>query len=146
MKARTTTPQTVVLERVLAAPIEAVWSAWTDPATIAIWISPNPDLDTVAECDLRPGGAWSVTMGRYGVRGEYVEVAAPNRVAFTWVFDHESDVPPSLVEVDLTGVDGGTLLRLTHSGHATEEDREGTREGWDLSLRRLGEHIDAGTS
>lgn len=85
-------------------------------------------------------------MGRYAVRGEYVEVAAPGRLAFTWAFDHEEDVPPSLVEVDLTRVDGGTSLRLTHSGHATVEDREGTREGWDLLLRRLGTHIDAGTS
>lgn len=145
MNSRTTAPTTVVLERTLTAPIEAVWLAWTDPATIAIWFSPNPDLDTVAESDLRTGGAWSVTMGPYTVRGDYVEVAAPGRLAFTWAFDHESDVPPSLVEVGLTPVDGGTSLRLTHSGHVTEEDRDGTGEGWDLSLRRLGTHVDAGT-
>lgn len=128
----------MVLERRLRAPIARVWRAWVDPDRLNAWFSPNPGIDTVADVDLRVGGAWSVRMGNYCVRGSCVEIDEPARLVFTWRFDHESDQPPTLVSVDLTVIDDDTThLRLVHSGHPNPADRDGTAEGWELTLPRL---------
>lgn len=77
-------------------------------------------------------------MGSYCVRGRYVEIDEPTRLVFTWRFDHESDQRSTQVFVDLTLVDDdATLLRLTHGGHVDPVDRDGTAEGWELTLARL---------
>lgn len=131
-------PAPVVLERRVRAPIAQVWRAWVDPDRLNAWFSPNPGIDTVADIDLRVGGAWSVRMGRYCVRGSYVDIAEPTRLVFTWRFDHELDRPSTLVSVDLTAVDNDTTgLRLIHRGHPDPADRDGTAEGWELTLARL---------
>jgi uncharacterized protein YndB with AHSA1/START domain len=114
-----------------------VWVAWTDPATVARWFSPNPSLAVVAVTGRRAGETWSVVMGNYAVRGEYVEFDPPRLLAFTWAFDHEPDTAQTLVEVNLEPVGDGTLLVLTHSRFTDSSDREGVEQGWTLSLDRL---------
>jgi hypothetical protein len=48
-------------------------------------------------------------------------------------------VPPgsSLIEIDLIERDGGTLLRMTHSGLPTEEQAAAHAKGWAHYLERL---------
>ena len=48
----------LVISRVIRAPREAVWSAWTDPASFEQWWVPAPARCQVAAMDLRPGGAF----------------------------------------------------------------------------------------
>ncbi len=129
------TAQTVC-ERVLAAPIQRDWDAWTDPALLAQWYCPNPAMALTVEADARPGSHYRVDMGgSYIATGEYTRVEAPTTLAFTWHWEHE-DVT-SAVLVELTEVDGGTHLRLTHHDLPTQEDADGHGEGWNLSLDRL---------
>lgn len=127
----------VTLRRTIAAPVDRVWRAWTDPATVARWFSPNADLEVVADTGGQVGEPWSVVMGRYAVRGEYVEVVPPHRLAFTWAFDHEPDAAPTLVEVELRPFGDGTSIVVTHSRFTDPSDRDGVGEGWTLSLDRL---------
>lgn len=128
----------VRIERTFNAPVEKVWSAWTDPALLARWYCPNPDLSVRADVDLRPEGAWMVDMGgRYVARGQYTTIEEPALLEFTWAWDHEPDVPVSTVRVELEEVDGGTRLVLTHADLADADEAKGHGEGWDLSLGRL---------
>ena len=48
----------IVLSRVIAAPRERVFQAWTDPAHIAQWFGPDGFKTESLECDIRPGGRW----------------------------------------------------------------------------------------
>jgi uncharacterized protein YndB with AHSA1/START domain len=48
----------IVLTRVIAAPRERVFQAWTDPAQIVQWFGPDGFQVESLECDIRPGGRW----------------------------------------------------------------------------------------
>lgn len=80
----------LVFTRVFDAPRELVFEAWTDPKHLPHWYGPNGFRTTVHELDLRPGGAWRLTMhgpdGRdYGNRLVFLEVNKPERL----VYKHE---------------------------------------------------------
>lgn len=83
----------IVATRILNAPRELVFKAWTDPEHIGQWWGPNGFSITLHEMDVRPGGDWRFIMhgpdGRdYDNHNVYVEVVPPERL----VFDHVS--PP----------------------------------------------------
>jgi uncharacterized protein YndB with AHSA1/START domain len=53
---------TVVSSRIFPASPAELWQAWTDPARLVRWWGPEGFTNTVHEFDLRPGGAWRLTM------------------------------------------------------------------------------------
>ena len=66
-----------------------------------------------------PGGLYLVNVtGKDIARGKFTEVIPVHRLAYSFGWDDREDVPPgsSLIEIDLIEHDGGTLLRMTHSG------------------------------
>lgn len=56
------------LERLLNAPVEALWRCWTEPALLEQWFCPKPWYVTDATLDPRPGGEFSTIM--HGPDGE----------------------------------------------------------------------------
>ena len=104
----------------IAAPPELVFGFFVTPALMAAWIGVSHELDP------RPGGIFRIEVSRGNVaRGRYVEVSPPRRVVFTWGWEtHDAgssalaELPPegSLVEIELAPAEGGTLVRLRHSG------------------------------
>lgn len=131
-----TTAHAVRLERSLDAPVQHVFDAWTDPALMAQWYAPDPSWEVKAENDLRVGGEYTVAMGEHVVTGTYTEVEPPNVVAFTWQWA-AFDNPPSQVRVELTEVDGGTHLVLTHTGLVDAADAKNHEDGWTACLIQL---------
>ena len=47
-----------VLSRVIAAPRERVFQAWTDPTQIVQWFGPNGFKVESLECNVHTGGRW----------------------------------------------------------------------------------------
>ncbi|TDO44993.1 uncharacterized protein YndB with AHSA1/START domain [Kribbella sp. VKM Ac-2527] len=131
-----TTGTEIRIERVLKATIGKVYDAWTQVDLLAQWYCPNPALDLKVDADVRVGGDYVVVMGPYVVRGTYLEVEPPTRLAFTWKWD-EDDGDPTEVRVELTEVDDGTRMLLTHTGFADAEDATRHQEGWGPELDRL---------
>jgi len=91
----------LVFERTFDAPLELVWQAFTDPATVPLWWGQRGSFTTVEEMDVRVGGAWryrSSKAGRDDVTffGKYLEIDPPR--GYRWTF---------LFEVDGLGVQGG---------------------------------------
>ncbi|MFD0946584.1 SRPBCC family protein [Sphingomonas canadensis] len=77
------------VERLMDAPVEAVWKAYTDH--LGEWFCPPPWRAEPTAMDLRPGGRSAVTM--YGPNGEvmpqegvYLEVVPLRRIVFTDAF------------------------------------------------------------
>jgi uncharacterized protein YndB with AHSA1/START domain len=92
-----------------------------------------------AEIDLVPGGVWRVNVTGDGfASGRVLEVIENERIVFTWGWEQGPPVPPgsSTVAIDLVPVDGGTLIRLTHSG-LPEDQIDIHRYGWDHYVPRL---------
>ena len=131
----TTTDTTIVMERVLDAPIARVFAAWTDPALMTQWYCPNPAWEIRVQRDLRVGGDYTLSMGPHDVVGRYTAIEEPTLLEFTWAWV-EFDSAPSLVRVELTAVDGGTRLVLTHSDLSDADDVRNHAEGWVGCLMR----------
>jgi uncharacterized protein YndB with AHSA1/START domain len=124
------------IERVLSATIGRVYDAWTRAELLMQWYCPNPQLELKVQADVRVGGDYVVEMGPHVVRGNYLEVAPPHRLVFSWAWDGTAD-SPTRVQVDLSEVADGTLMVLTHTGFATAEDAANHQLGWDPELDRL---------
>jgi uncharacterized protein YndB with AHSA1/START domain len=139
-----------VVTRVFDAPRERVWREWTEPEAFADWFGGTASevpIDSVA-MDVRPGGAWRLTMyagpNRREIRwwGEYREVEAPVRLVFT-VCDRERDeAPEELVTVDLSELgDGRTEMRVEQRGGMSSEGYERAKAGWGGFFDRIEERL-----
>ena len=112
----------------IAAPPAVVFPYFTDPARIVEW------MGVAAILDPRPGGTFRVDQGGGRVVvGEYVEVAPPRRVVFTWGYDAPGS---SRVEVTLDPDGDGTRLTLVHDG-LPDALRDVHVAGWEHFLGRL---------
>ena len=118
----------------IAAPPAAVFALLTDPEKILRW------MGTEAEVEPHPGGLYLVDVtGARFARGYFREVVPVHRLAYSFGWDGSEEVPPgsSLIEIDLVDEPEGTLLRLTHSGLPSAEQRASHAEGWAHYIDRL---------
>ena len=138
------TPDTLHLTRLLPAPPERVFDAWTREEHRLHWACPRGATLLSAESDLRVGGRHRLRMDVEGVphtaSGVYREIDRPRRLVYTWDWEEEDQrMGETLVAVDFVAVEGGTEVRLTHSGFPAPEARDGHGEGWGSCLERLEE-------
>ena len=93
---RTTFTQTsdreLVATRTFDAPRALVFEACTRCEHIARWYGPRAMTMASCESDLRPGGRFRYVLrgpdgAEHGFRGEFLEIAAPERVVNTWEWE-----------------------------------------------------------
>ena len=127
----------VIRETEIAAPPASVFAFLTDPDKILSW------MGSAATTEPHPGGLYLVkgVGGPHNrtARGEFREVVPVHRLAYSFGWEGDEEVPPgsSLVEIDLVERNGGTLLRMTHSGLPNAAQRAGHGVGWAHYLGRL---------
>jgi uncharacterized protein YndB with AHSA1/START domain len=132
-----TEPLVVRRETQIAAPPSTVFAFLTDPDKIMRWMG----QEVVTEP--HPGGLYllkGVGMERSRVaRGAFREVVPVHRLAYTFGWEGSEAVPPGsgLIEIDLIDKDGGTLLRMTHSGLPDAQQCAEHDRGWQYHLERL---------
>jgi uncharacterized protein YndB with AHSA1/START domain len=118
----------------IAAPPAAVFAFLTDPEKILRW------MGTEATMEVHPGGLYLVKgVGGGRARGVFREVVPVHRLAYSFGWEGDDAVPPgsSLVEIDLIDRDGGTLLRMTHTGLPDATQCASHERGWAHYLGRL---------
>ena len=140
-----TTAPIVQIRRRVRARAEQIFDLWTKPALMVRWMSPFPGaVDCRANCDLRPGGAFSLVMvsgeSRREVSGTYVEVDRPRKLVFTWIGPLTNDVN-TLVTVELIPRGDETDLVLTHERLPTAAIVEGHTRGWGNILDHLADAV-----
>ena len=54
--------RTMLLERVIKAPVPVVWGAWMNPETLPLWWGPDGYSCRTTRIDLRQGGEWVFDM------------------------------------------------------------------------------------
>jgi uncharacterized protein YndB with AHSA1/START domain len=127
-------PLVVRRETHIAAPPATVFAFLTDPEKILRW------MGTEAKTELQTGGIYLVK-GIDGsvARGAFREVVPVHRLAYSFGWEGNEEVPPGsgLVEIDLIDQDGGTLLRMAHSGLPNTSQRARHDKGWAHYLGRL---------
>jgi uncharacterized protein YndB with AHSA1/START domain len=143
--------QEITITRVLDAPRELVWKAWTEPEQLAQWWGPRGTsalLESIT-MDVTPGGTFRVTTvsdeGGGGpemtVAGVYREVVEPERLVFeepaegAW---HEGAVSV----LTLTDLGEGRTEMVVHTTiQTTDEMRGAAQAGMASSFDRLAEHL-----
>ena len=148
------------ITRVINAPIEKVWAAWTQPDQISKWWGPKDFTGKVGNYDLRNGGKYLYCMhGPVGSPfdmdmwsgGTFEEVIPMKKIVAT---DHFADkdgnyvspkdfgMPgewPETMRVTVTFEEvgpGKTKLTLKHEGHPQEMAKDATA-GWNQSLDKF---------
>jgi uncharacterized protein YndB with AHSA1/START domain len=149
--ARETAARELVVTRVIDAPRELVYEAWTDPKHLAQWWGPNGFSTTTHNFDFRPGGVWRFVMhgpdGRdYQNRITWDEIARPERL--TYHHGGDEDVEPVEFHTVVTFEALGGKTRLTLRAvfpNAAERDRVvreyGADEGAKQTVGRLAEYV-----
>jgi uncharacterized protein YndB with AHSA1/START domain len=130
---------TLTVAREIPGPIDAVFDAWLEAATMAQWMTPAPDISVEAASDPVVGGRFRVVMKGRGQEivhtGEYLVIDRPTRLVFTWQSEPAGD---TLVAVEFTRVaDRRTLVTLTHERFPTPDQRDRHRGGWTALLETL---------
>jgi uncharacterized protein YndB with AHSA1/START domain len=77
-----------VISRVFDAPRKLVFEAWTEPKHMMRWWGPRTVTNPVCEMDVRPGGAYRITMRDangedYPIKGFFRGVVRPERLVMT---------------------------------------------------------------
>jgi uncharacterized protein YndB with AHSA1/START domain len=144
-EAANTTPvsdRELILTRIIDAPREAVYRAWTEPELLKQWFAPLPYTISAAETDVRSGGASLIVMRSpdgedMPLPGVYLEVVPNEKIVFTDAYTEPwepSEHPFMTVTVTLDDLDGKTRY-TARAAHWTVADREkheamGFHSGW----------------
>jgi glutathione S-transferase len=132
------------ITRVIKAPRDRVYAAWTDPAELRKWFGPENVQTRNVIADARVGGEfrWDLTNSEgeeMTMRGEFRELEPGRKIVFTWQWQDDEvwENHISIVTVELDDADGGTELRLRHEQLPNEASRDGHTGGWNSALDKL---------
>jgi uncharacterized protein YndB with AHSA1/START domain len=140
----------VELVRVIDAPRQLVWDAYTKPEHMVKWWGPRGYTTTIIEMDVRPGGSWRYLQrapdgSEHPFKGEYREVVEPSRLVSTFIYDVPGFDQEMLDIAIFEDVGGKTKLttigRFQSKEHMEGALSSGMEGGWAESLDRLEELV-----
>ncbi len=140
----------ISITRLIDAPRERVWEAFTNPDHLIKWWGPDGFTNTFEEISITPGGVWKFIMhGPDGIDYPNVivfkEIKKPERISYTHGSGDEHE-PTFESVIALDEQNGKTLVTLT-AIFETPEERErnvkevGAIEGGKQTLGRLADYV-----
>lgn len=130
----------ITVTSTVAAPIDAVWRAYTTPEDIVQWNAASSDWHTTrASVDLREGGAFSSRMeakdGSFGFdfAGTYTQVQAPHVLAYT--FGNRQ------ATVTFTPTAAGVQVQVVFDAESTHSVEQ-QQSGWQAILDNFKRHVE----
>jgi uncharacterized protein YndB with AHSA1/START domain len=117
----TDTEWKIITTRVVNAPRNLVWKAWSDPDRLARWWGPKGFTNTFYCCDMRSGGLWHFVMHSPGGldfmnQSTFVEVVKPELIVI-----HHLSGPQFQLTVNFTEHAGRTRITWRMSFASAEE-------------------------
>ncbi len=138
--------------RLLEAPRDRLWQAFTDPATFRRWWRPPGFTCPKAKLDARVGGAYRVHMRSprdtlHTISGSYRVVDAPERLSYTWTFNEgQYQGIETVVEVRFDELGGATEVTVDQGPFPTERMKGDYQGGWENCLTELADLLEQGES
>ena len=139
----TSAPELTV-SRLIDAPPELVFKAWTSAEHAAQWWGPKGFTIESCRLDARPGGFYRVAMrspeGTLRTkRGIYHEVVPPQRLVFTYAWEDARGNPGHEMRITVTFEPRGaqTVLTLHQTGFESAAERDSHGDGWTSCFERF---------
>ncbi len=135
----------IVVDEVLPHASDVVWKTLTASELMGRWLMVptgfEPTKGKRFTYQTTPGGAWDGV-----IHCEVLEATPNKRLVYTWKGGHDANdkygAPlDSVVTFTLTEVDGGTRLRLVHSGFVSPKNDvafKGMSDGWVKVVQKIG--------
>ena len=127
--------------------IGAAASEQMSPEVAEWWGAEGMYRVTQWHAELRVGGKW-VSKGKsadgsdFTVHGTILEFDPPRKVVKTWNYDWEEGSEETTVTYQLEPIEGGTRLRLRHTGFGDRKKAcEGHATGWERVLGWLVDYV-----
>jgi uncharacterized protein YndB with AHSA1/START domain len=139
----------LILTRIIDAPPEKLFRAWTEPELMKQWFAPLPWTTPHAETEVRVGGSSLIVMRgpdgkEFPSSGVYLEVVPNERLVFTDAFTKawEPAEKPFMTVVLTFEDQGGKTKYTARVQHWTVADREshekmGFHGGWAICTEQL---------
>ena len=137
--------QDIVVDEVFPHAPETIWKVLTTGELIGRWLmAPTGFEPTEGKhfiFQTTPAGAWDGV-----IHCQVLEVKPNERLAFAWKGGHEANTGygsrlDTVVSWTLSRVEGGTRLRLVHSGFVTPKNDSAFKtmgEGWKKVVQNIG--------
>jgi uncharacterized protein YndB with AHSA1/START domain len=140
------TTQDIVVEEVFPHTPETIWKTLTTGELMGRWLMMKPTgFEPVKGArftyQTTPAGAWNGV-----IHCEVLEVMRNERLSYSWQGGHDGNAQygsrlDTIVTLTLARVDGGTRLRLVHSGFETPKNDSAFKnmsDGWKTVVDRIG--------
>ena len=134
---------TVALHRVLKAPPEKVFRAFSDSNAYASWIPPYGFICTVQKMEFKVGGEYKMsfinfsTGNGHSFGGKYLEIKPNELLKMTDKFDNPNLPGEMITSISLREVSCGTEIKITQEGIPSQIPTEMCYLGWQESLEKL---------
>ena len=143
-----TTETMLRVSRVIKAPRDKVYEAFTNPKLLAKWYHPGPMTTTVHQWEPKVGATFHITMhasegemkGDHTARGKFTEIVPGKKLSHTWAWESPDPVmgaKGSVVTVELKDAPGGTEVTFIHEMLPGKESVENHSKGWIGCLENL---------
>ena len=142
-------PSTVNLHRVFATKPEKVYRAFIEADAVASWLPPFGFTCTVHELEAKEGGRHRMSFRNFttgdshAFGGTYLKLVPGEALVYTDAFD-DPNLPGEIkVTVTLKAVSVGTEMTVVQEGIPDLIPPEACYLGWQQSLRKLAEPVEA---
>jgi uncharacterized protein YndB with AHSA1/START domain len=136
-------PNTIRLHRVLRAPPERVYRAFTDADALCKWLPPHGFTAKMHHFDAKVGGGYRMSFtafdsgAAHAFTVKYLELEPSARIVHTDVFDDPNLPGEMRVTITFKQVSVGTELHIEQSGVPDIIPPDACYHGWQESLMQL---------
>lgn len=140
--------RTLTLERILDAPLQLVWDAWTQPDHIAKWWGPPGMETTVLKHDFKEGGEWEYAMkmpdgSDFIADGKYAKIEELKLIESSANFKPMTE--GVTIQANFTALDDKTVFvfKVIHptEEYCKQQEEMGFYNGWNSTFERLNSYL-----
>jgi uncharacterized protein YndB with AHSA1/START domain len=133
----------VSFHRIIKAPVDKVFRAFSNPNAMAFWTPPYGFLCEVHHMDFKLGGSFKMsfynftTQQSHSFGGQYLELKPNELIKYSDTFDDPNLPGEMITTVWFKEVICGTEINITQEGIPKEIPTEFCYLGWQESLEKL---------
>ncbi len=133
-------PYQLVVEHTLAVSPDVVYRAWTEQ--FDQWFAEPGTVLMKGEVNVPFFFETHFEGQRHPHYGRFLQLVPDELLQLTWVTGNPGTLgAETVITLELSPLNGGTRVKLTHDGFPDEETRDGHEEAWPLALAILDERM-----